>query len=170
MVLAFEPLHPEARELTLTGRRVPVRLGQRHGQIDFGDAPQIGDVFPVDAKLHCGSLVHLSGARLVLERTGGARRDLARTLLQFDAQQIRPQDAVRVSLCRPGGRPDNRERQFIGWWLRWDLCHQESSSATGASQPVSDASLKGCRRLHGAVGVHLERAARRSRAIGSVPQ
>lgn len=98
-VLAFEPLHPEARELTLTVDGVYLYVPASGTiEIDLGDAPQIGDVFPVDAKLHiAGATVHLSGARLVLEELEVRDGILARTLLRFDAQQITPQDAVRVT-------------------------------------------------------------------------
>ena len=98
-VLAFEPLHPEARELTLTVDGVYLNVPASGAlQVDLGDAPQIGDVFPVDAELEiAGATVHLTGARLVHEELEMRDGIMERTLLRFDARQVTPQDPVIVT-------------------------------------------------------------------------
>lgn len=106
-VLAFEPLHPKARELRLTVDGVDVHVPAEGAfQVDLGGAPQIGDAFPVDVELRvAGATVRLTGATLVREELALRDGVLVRTLLQFDAEQVTPRDEVIVhSLTLSGDR------------------------------------------------------------------
>ena len=107
-VLAFEPLHPEARELMLTVDGVHVEVpADGHLQVDLGDAPQIGDVFPVDVEVQvAGATVRLTGATLVEEELPLRDGVLVRTLLQFDAEQVTPRDEVIVNSLTLAGDKD----------------------------------------------------------------
>lgn len=106
-VLAFEPLHPEARELTLTVDGVAVDVpATGEFQIDLGPAPAIGNTFPVDVELQvAGATVRLTGAALVREELALRDGVLVRTLLQFEAEQVTPRSEVIVNSFPLTGDP-----------------------------------------------------------------
>ncbi len=107
-VLAFEPLHPMAQELTLIVDGVAAEVpAQGELCVDVGDAPQIGDAFPMDVELHvAGATLRLTQAALVREEPEVQDGVLARTLLRFDARQVTPTDQVIVDSLTLMGEPE----------------------------------------------------------------
>jgi hypothetical protein len=91
---AFAPVSPSAGQLTLWIDAVDFGVpAEASFVVDLGDAPQVGDRWPLDIHLTvAGFPVHLSGARLVQEELEQRDGAVQRTLLQFDVDPVPDQD------------------------------------------------------------------------------
>jgi hypothetical protein len=86
----FSPVSPAAQELTLKiegiAFDVPV---DTDFTVDLGEAPQVGDTWPLDIDLQvAGFPIHIRCARLIEEEIGSREESKRRTVLQFDV--VRP--------------------------------------------------------------------------------
>lgn len=70
--VAFSPVSPQARELTLVVEQIDMRIpAEAAFSVDLGEDPQVGDSWPLDTDLEVAGLpVHVVGAQLVEEVTG----------------------------------------------------------------------------------------------------
>ncbi|HOG46110.1 MAG TPA: hypothetical protein PLB78_05645 [Anaerolineae bacterium] len=84
--LAFTPVSPQARELTLLLNEIHSTVPAAASiTVDLGAAPRVGDSWPLDVDLDVvGVPVHVSGARLVEEVAGPREAPERRRALEFD--------------------------------------------------------------------------------------
>jgi hypothetical protein len=92
--LAFAPVSPSARQLTLRVDAIDFDLPAAAGfVVDLGDDPRVGDRWPLDVHLTvAGFPVHISGAQLVQEELVLHDGLAQRTLLQFDVDPVPDQN------------------------------------------------------------------------------
>ena len=90
----FAPVSPSAGQLALWVDAVSFAVpAEASFVVDLGDAPQVGDRWPLDISLTvAGFPVHISGARLVQEELELRDGAVQRTLLQFDLDSVPDQD------------------------------------------------------------------------------